>query len=275
MDDFRRDAPPSIDRNVRFRLEAISKTYPGRDCGGRTIPIAALDGVNLPIYENRVNAIVGESGSGKSTLCRILMRLEKSDSGCIRYKNLNEKEIPLKEFRRQNQIAFQNPYLAVNPHFTIGKIVAEPLVIAKTPKEEIARRMKDLFALLEIPESIMERHPGSLSGGQMQRVVLARALMLEPEFLVLDEPFSAIDDILAVRLLLLFQNIFRTKKIGVLYVSHDLRRVRIIADSVSLLHQGRVLEHQDRESFFSSPRHPVARQLVALTTHFSRFSRDG
>ena len=263
-------APPSIEGNIRFRLEAVSKTYPGRDYRGRTISVAALNGVTLPIYENRVNAIVGESGSGKSTLCRILMRLEKSDSGCIRYKNLSEQEIPLKEFRSQNQIAFQNPYLAVNPYFTIGEIVAEPLTIAQAPKEEIARRVKDLFELLEIPGSMMDRRPGSLSGGQLQRVVLARALALEPEFLVLDEPFSAVDDILAVRLLHLFQDIFRNKRIGVLYVSHDLRRVRMIADAVSLLHHGRILEHhQDRESFFSSPRHPVARHLVTAATNDS------
>ena len=143
--------------------------------------------------------------------------------------------------------------------------MSEPLVIAGLSKEAIALRMKELFGLLEIPENMMRRHPGSLSGGQLQRVVLARALALEPEFLVMDEPFSAVDDILASRILLLFAEIFRERRIGVLYVSHNLRRIRAIADHASLLHRGKVIEHQDRESFFASPLTPLARRLIART----------
>jgi ABC-type glutathione transport system ATPase component len=245
-------------RRIRFRLENISKTY------RRNAP-AALDGVTLNIYENQVNAIVGASGAGKSTLCRVLLRLEKFDSGRMYFQGTDWEKIPLKEFRRKNQIAFQNPYLSVNPYFTVGKIVSEPLRIAGISRETIVLRMKELFALLEISENLRQRHPGSLSGGQLQRVVLARALALEPEFLVMDEPFSAVDDILASRLLLLFSEIFRKRGIGVLYVSHDLRRIRTIADHVSLLHRGRVIEHQDRESFFASPLTPWARRLIART----------
>ena len=266
MDERLRAKPPDSGRpRVRFRLENISKTYRQIASRDRDIPLAALDGVNLNIYENRVNALVGESGAGKSTLCRILLRLEKFDSGRIYFRGSDWEKVPLKEFRRKNQIAFQNPYLAVNPYFTIGKIVSEPLVIAGLSKEAIALRMKELFALLEIPENMMRRHPGSLSGGQLQRVVLARALALEPEFLVMDEPFSAVDDILASRILLLFAEIFRERRIGVLYVSHNLRRIRAIADHVSLLHRGKVIEHQDRESFFASPLSPLARRLIART----------
>lgn len=266
MDDRIRAVPQVGDRpEIRFRLENISKTYRQISSRDRDAPLAALDRVNLDIYENRVNALVGESGAGKSTLCRILLRLEKSDSGRIYFQGTDWETVPLKEFRRKNQIAFQNPYMAVNPYFTIDKIVSEPLWIAGIPKETIARRTKELFALLEIPETMRQRRPGSLSGGQLQRVVLARALALEPEFLIMDEPFSAVDDILASRLLLLFAEIFRKKRIGVLYVSHNLRRIRTIADHVSVLHRAKVIEHQDRESFFASPQTALARRMVART----------
>ena len=225
---------------VRFRLENVSKTYVHNRPGRGTFAHRALDGVDLEIHGHQVCALAGRSGAGKTTLARIMLGLERPDSGRVIFHNQPLATAPRAAFNRANQMMFQNPYLAVNPSFTVRKIISEPLAIAAATPERIHEKLQAALSLLELPEFFLERRPHELSGGELQRVVLARALVLEPEFLVLDEPFSSLDDLTAWRILLQFKKIFQRLRLGVLFIGHHPRQVRRLADRVVVLEQGRL-----------------------------------
>jgi peptide/nickel transport system ATP-binding protein len=230
---------------IRFELKNIKKIYLKRLCTGGTVHIRVLNGANLKIFENTILSIRGPSGSGKSTLARILLNLETFDSGDLLYKGKDLSSFAKQEFRRKNQIMFQNPLLSVNPYFTIRRIISEPLKIARATEQSIKEKLDYQMHLLELPDSLLERYPDECSGGELQRVVLARSLILEPEFLILDEPFSALDEILAYRLLGTFRTIFKTLEIGVLYLSHHLNRIRFLSDKVTMLTDGKIIENNE------------------------------
>jgi ABC-type glutathione transport system ATPase component len=226
---------------IRFRLQNVSKTYHNRHPGGAAVRHKALDGVNLNIYERQVNALTGKSGAGKTTLARMILAMEKPDSGLVIFQNRSLATVSRAGFNRGNQMMFQNPYLAVNPYFTVLKIVSEPLRVAAAKPAQIIEKIREMFALVELPELYLSRRPHELSGGELQRVVLARALVLEPEFLVLDEPFSALDDLTAWRILLQFKKIFLRLRLGILFIGHHPRHIRLLADQVAVLEQGKLL----------------------------------
>jgi peptide/nickel transport system ATP-binding protein len=227
---------------IRFRLQNISKTYYNRRPGRAVGRHKALDGINLDIYERQVCALTGKSGAGKSTLARTVLGMEEPDSGRVIFQNQCLAAVERASFNRCNQMMFQNPYLAVNPCFTVREIVSEPLRIAAAKGAKIVDKLCEVLDLLELPELFLYRRPHELSGGELQRVVLARALVLEPEFLVLDEPFSSLDDLTAWRILLQFKKIFLRLRLGILFIDHHPRHVRLLADRVAVLEQGRLLE---------------------------------
>jgi ABC-type dipeptide/oligopeptide/nickel transport system ATPase subunit len=250
--------------DIRFHLCTVGKTFRNHR-PGRNAAVAALVAVDLDIRERQVNVLVGRSGAGKSTLARILMGFEAPDSGEVLYRGRPLSQAPRPDFCRRNQMVFQNPYLAVNPLFSVQQIISEPLRILKIPDEWVlkipdegvlkipdgggaaagARRpgekIAEVLDLLELPVEYLQRLPHELSGGELQRVALARALVLEPEFLVLDEPFSALDDLTAMRILLQFKRIFLRLRLGILFISHHPRHVRALADRVAVLEKGRIL----------------------------------
>jgi len=228
---------------IRFRLQNVSKTYHNRRPGQTAIRHKALDGVSLELYEQQVNALTGKSGAGKTTLARIILAMEEPDSGRVSFKDQPLAAVPRAGFNRRNQMMFQNPYLAVNPCFTVREIISEPLRIAAVKPTQRAEKLGEVLDLLELPAHYLARRPHELSGGELQRVVLARALVLEPEFLVLDEPFSALDDLTAWRILLQFKKIFLRLRLGILFIGHHPRHVRLLADRVAVLDQGRLLSH--------------------------------
>ena len=227
---------------VRFHCRDIIKSYRKRIKAGKIQTVLALDRLNLSLYEGKINALVGHSGSGKSTLARILMRLEEADSGTILYHNQKLLNRDLTRFRERNQILFQNPMLAVNPAFFIEKIIADPLKVARRTRQEIGEKIGEVMELLDLPRSCLKRFPSQLSGGELQRVVLARALVLEPDFVILDEPFSSLDEILAGRLIGQFQSIFRKLNIGALFISHHRKRVRMMADFIAVIRKGKIID---------------------------------
>ncbi len=235
---------------TRFELKNVSKFYTKNISTGKKVRFPALDSVNLKVYEKKINAVMGKSGCGKSTLARILLGLENCDRGEIIYKGKNIESTSKREFRRKNQVMFQNPFLSVNPYFKIQNILWEPLIIDKRfNKKKIKEKIDHLLEILEIPGSFLNRYPSELAGGQLQRIVLGRALVLEPEFIILDEPFSSLDEIMAARLMRYFKKIFKQLEIGVLYISHHLKRVQFLADYVALMEKGRVIQHVAKEEF--------------------------
>ena len=223
---------------IRFRLSAVGKTYRHRR-NGRWAAIHALDAVDFSIKEGEVRALMGRSGAGKSTMARIVMGLERPDCGEVIYRDRPLSDEPRPAFCRSNQMVFQNPFLAVNPLFSVRQIISEPLRVAGAAAggEKIAKAME----WLELPPRCLPKRPHELSGGELQRVALARALVLEPEFLVLDEPFSALDDLTAMRILKQFRRIFERLGLGILFISHHPRHVGALADRVAVLEKGRLL----------------------------------
>ncbi len=235
--------------DIRFRLHQVSKSFRNRRPGRAAVVVPALREVDLDIGERLVNALVGRSGAGKSTLARTVMGMVPPDSGQVLYHGRPLVEAPRRSFCRENQMMFQNPYLAVNPLFTVRQIIAEPLRTLKVPDEgdaggtssACAEKVNETMELLELPAAHCHRLPHELSGGELQRVSLARALALDPEFLVLDEPFSALDDLTAMRILRQFKKIFLRRRLGILFVSHHPRHVQALADRVAVLEQGQII----------------------------------
>jgi ABC-type glutathione transport system ATPase component len=226
---------------IRFRLQNVSKTFHNHRPTQTIVKHKALDGVNLDIYEQEVYALMGKSGAGKTTLARMILGMEQPDSGRVSFQEQPLAAVPRAGFNRRNQMVFQNPFLAVNPCFTVREIVTEPLRIAAAKGAQIVEKMHAVLDLLELPERYLDRRPHELSGGELQRVVLARALVLEPEFLVLDEPFSSLDDLTAWRILLQFKKIFQRLRLGILFIGHHPRHVSLLADRVTVLEQGKLL----------------------------------
>lgn len=221
---------------ARFRLRSVSKSYPGLRGQAR---VQALASVDLDLPDGQVSALVGRSGAGKSTLARIVMGFAAPDGGEVLYRERPLAAAPRPAFRRCNQMVFQNPLLAVNPLFTVEQIIGEPLRIAGVAAA--AERIAGILERLELANGFLRRLPHELSGGELQRVALARALVLEPEFLVLDEPFSALDDLVAMRIARQFKAVFQGLGLGVLFISHHPRHVRALGDRVTVLEQGRIL----------------------------------
>ncbi len=226
--------------SVLFQCNGVKKSYVQRTglFGKKKVPV--LDGISLELHGQCVNAVTGPSGAGKSTLSRLLMKLEDWDEGDILLQGTSIRAIPKKDYYQKNRIMFQNPYSAVNPSFTIEKIIAEPLKIAGIDDHGLRQRIQELLDLVGLPESLLRRFPHQVSGGQLQRVVLARTLSTTPAFIVLDEPFSSLDDILANRLARDFKKIFRQLDISVLFISHHNQRVNSFADHTVRIAKGKI-----------------------------------
>jgi peptide/nickel transport system ATP-binding protein len=175
---------------------------------------------------------VGASGCGKSTLARIFMRMESIDDGSLFYFEKPIDQVPRQEFYRRNSIMFQSPLLSVNPVLNIKQIISEPLIIAKHEKKTIVERLTYLMDFMELPLSYLPLFPHQLSGGELQRVVLARALALQPEFLIIDEPFSALDTKTATALNKKITSLFRKFNMGILIISHHVAHVHSLAQII-------------------------------------------
>lgn len=243
--------------------------YPiGRGRGGKSIK--AVDGVSFDIPKGKVMGLVGESGCGKSTIARMLMRLSEPTRGSIRIGDLNISALRGNELRRLRptmQMVFQDPLAALDPRMTIGTSMATPLLQHRlATAEEAQRQVLAMLGDVGLDESFYDRHPHQCSGGQLQRVVIGRALLLKPSFLVCDEPTSALDASIRTQILNLLADLKERFSLTVLMISHDLRVVRHMCDSVAVMYLGRIVEMADTETLFKSPKHPYTRALIAAST---------
>jgi len=234
---------------------------------GRAEPLMAVDGVDLAIARGQTVAIVGESGSGKSTTARLALRLEQADGGTVRYRGADVSRLRgpgLLAFRRSVQPVFQNPYASLDPRYTIGQVVAEPLLVHKIGNA--ASRRKDVSDLLDkvaLPASFADRYPHELSGGQRQRVAIARALALSPELVVMDEAVSALDVLVQQQILELMVSLQHDLGLSYLFISHDLAVVRQVSHLVYVMREGKIVESGDPDAIFRAPREEYTRQLIA------------
>jgi peptide/nickel transport system ATP-binding protein len=239
---------------------------------GRDAPrhLKAVDGVSIAIAAGEVLGLAGESGSGKSTTGMTLLKLHEPTSGEIRFQGIgllaNEDRRTRLAFRRQAQIVFQNPYEALNPRYTVAQSVREPIAIhfpgdAEAQREKLVRAM--VRAGLTPIETYLERYPHQLSGGQLQRIAIARAISVEPRFLVADEPVSMLDVSIRAGILNLLRYFASELDMAVLYISHDLSTMRHVCSTVAVMYLGRIIEMGPAEQVLDRPHHPYAQALVA------------
>jgi len=226
----------------------------------------AVNGVSLSIERGETVGLVGESGCGKSTLGRALLRLTPASGGTVRFDGadvLGLGKEPLLRFRRRAQMVFQDPYASLNPRFTVFETLAEVLRVHRLcSRGEVRPRVHELMVQVGLPVELAGRKARSLSGGQCQRVGIARALAAGAEFLIADEPVSALDVSIQAQILKLFRQLQRERHLTLLFISHDLGVVRYLCRRVAVMYLGRIVEEGPVARIFADPKHPYSRSLI-------------
>jgi len=228
-----------------------------------------VDDVSFSIRRGETLGLVGESGSGKSTIARMLLRLVEPTAGEVSYEGrdlLAASSQDMRGMRRRMQIVFQDPYAALNPRMRVREILAEPFAIHREkPVEGLAARLAEMLRTVGMEESALERFPHEFSGGQRQRINIARALALRPEFLVLDEPVSALDVSVGAQVVNLLRELQLEYGLTYLFISHSMPLVRYLCDRVAVMQRGRLVELGDCEQVCDAPREEYTRRLITAT----------
>lgn len=230
--------------------------------------VYAVNGVNLEIKKGEILAIAGESGCGKSTLAKAIMKLVPSKSGKIIIDEKNILEFKshkdIKSFYKKVQIIFQNPYSSLNPKMKIGQILSEPLEInTNLTKEEINQKVINTIKKVGLDENILNNYPHEFSGGQRQRIAIARSLILDPEFIIADEPVSALDVSIQAQIINLLKTLKEDFNLTFLFISHDLSVIKYLSDRIAVMYLGEIVEMGKTEEIFNSPKHPYTMALLS------------
>ncbi|HEX4213489.1 MAG TPA: oligopeptide/dipeptide ABC transporter ATP-binding protein [Candidatus Dormibacteraeota bacterium] len=253
-----------------LQVEDLVVHYPVRGAGTLFRPrqtVHAVDGVSLAIGRQETLGLVGESGCGKSTTGRAALLLERPTSGKVRFEDRELTTMDagdLFAMRRRMQIVFQDPIASLNPRHTVGHVIAEPLAVHHLAPERTRRaRVAELLDLVGLPGDAISRYPHEFSGGQCQRIGIARALAAEPDFLVLDEPVSALDVSIQAQILQLLSDLQDKLGLSYLFIAHDLAVVGEMSDRVAVMYLGKVVELAERDSLYRRPHHPYTQALFA------------
>ena len=251
------------EEKVLLQANHIKKYFQGR---GKNV-VKAVDDVSLTLYQGETLGLVGESGCGKSTLGRSLLRLIEPTEGEINYNGQDLRKLSNKEMRlmRQHmQMVFQNPYSSLNPRMSVLESVRAPLDIFKIgTAEERFERCREMLKYVGFEEYQIYRYPHEFSGGQRQRIVIARALISEPDFIVCDEPVSALDVSVRAQVLNLMRDINKARGVAYLFISHDLSVVKHVSDRIAVMYLGNLVELADCEELYKNPKHPYTQTLLS------------
>jgi oligopeptide transport system ATP-binding protein len=228
--------------------------------------VHAVDDVSFAVREGETLGLVGESGCGKSTLARTIVRLLEPTAGDVHFEGRSIGRLStrrLRPLRRQMQIVFQDPYASLNPRKRVGTIVGDPLRIHGVPRHERRRRVQELLATVGLSPEHYNRFPHESSGGQRQRIGIARALAANPEFVVADEPISALDVSIQAQIMNLMADLQEEFGLTYLFISHDLRAVRHVSDRVAVMYLGKLVELADSKAIYATQIHPYTRALIS------------
>ena len=253
---------------VILTARALSKTYRQRSgrFGFGTTLVKALDDVSLTLRSGSTLAVVGESGSGKSTLARCLLQLQPLDAGVVEFAGKNLAALSgsdLRAARRHLQMVFQDPFASLNPRMKVGEIVAEGLHIHRLGTPAARReRVAQMLRRVGLQADDLDKYPHQFSGGQRQRIGIARALVLEPKVVVCDEPVSALDVSIQAQILLLLKQLQQEMGLSYIFISHDLRVVRHVADDIMVMHRGQVVEQGGVAQIYADPQQEYTRNLL-------------
>ncbi len=249
-------------KDVLLSIQNLSKQF---RVGKRQL--TAVNALNLEIYRGETLGLVGESGCGKSTVGRTLLRLYEPTSGKVLFDSINLQHLSrqeLKHIRRRMQIVFQDPYASLNPRMTVQDIIGEPLDIHHLAYGQARRtRIEELLQLVGLNPNHMSRFPHEFSGGQRQRIGIARALAVEPDFIICDEPISALDVSIQAQVVNLLKKLQKQMGLTYLFIAHDLSMIKYISDRVAVMYLGQLMELASSEALYRDPLHPYTQALLS------------
>lgn len=257
-----------MEREVLLEVRNLVKTYPAFSQGLWPVKerIYAVNNISFQIYKGETLGLVGESGSGKSTTGRQIVGLEQPDSGQIFYKGqdiVGLSKHKLRPIRREIQMVFQDPNSSLNPRKHVREILADPMLYhGLITKNEVDKRVQELLDLVGLPQNSLGRYPYEFSGGQRQRLGIARTLGLKPELIVLDEPVSALDVSIQAQILNLLRDLQDEFSLTYLFIAHGLGAVHYISDRIAVMHDGKILEIQEAHNLFRSPKMEYTQGLI-------------
>jgi len=263
-----------------LRIKNLKKYFPIR--GGlfsrEVARVHAVDDVSFDLLKGETLGLVGESGCGKSTTGRCILRLIEPTAGEVWFEDKNVTTLDkrsLRHLRRDMQIIFQDPYASLNPRMMVGTAIAEPLVIHRLAASASARdeRVAELLARVGLRADAARRYPHEFSGGQRQRIGIARALACKPQFIVCDEPISALDVSIQAQIVNLLEDLQDAERLTYLFISHDLKIVQHICDRVAVMYLGRIVELADARALYRTPKHPYTQALLSAVPRIDPKSR--
>ncbi|MDD5367582.1 MAG: dipeptide ABC transporter ATP-binding protein [Anaerolineaceae bacterium] len=253
-----------------IQVRGLKKYFPIRHgiiFQSKAADVKAVDGLDFCIEQGETLGLVGESGCGKSTTGRTILQLHRPTSGDVLFKGQSLVSIQgeeLRKLRRNMQIIFQDPYASLNPRMMVGDIVGEPLEVHNLIQgEEKRERIQELFQIVGLNPNFIYRFPHEFSGGQRQRVGIARALAVNPDFIVCDEPISALDVSIQAQIINLLEELQQKYHLTYLFIAHDLSVVRHISDRIAVMYLGKIVELTDRNGLYDNPLHPYTKALLS------------
>ena len=258
----------STEQNNLITLDQLQVYYRlGGGLFSEAKQVKAVDGVTLDIRKGETLGLVGESGCGKSTLGKAILRLTEPTGGRVFYNGKDLAHLPQKAMREQRkhlQMIFQDPYASLNPRMTVGNIIGEPIrTFGLTNGKTVNEKVEELMETVGLSRRFIKRYPHEFSGGQRQRIGIARALAVDPEFIVADEPISALDVSIQAQIMNLMERLQAEKGLTYLFISHDLRAVRHLSDRVAVMYLGRIVELADGKSIYAEPLMPYSKALIS------------
>jgi oligopeptide transport system ATP-binding protein len=263
------NAPLIAIRDLKVHFNLGGGTVWDKMVGGSPVKrvVKAVDGVTIDIYPGETLGLVGESGCGKSTLGRALLRLTEPTSGHVLFRgndlaHLSQRE--MRDQRRHLQMIFQDPYASLNPRMTVGQIISEPIQTFRLARgNEMDKMVQELMETVGLNKRFIKRFPHEFSGGQRQRIGIARALAVNPDFIVADEPISALDVSIQAQIMNLMERLQRQKNLTYLFISHDLRAIRHVSDRVAVMYLGKLVEIADAKIIYDDPLMPYTKALIS------------